>query len=68
MGVAIVFTKKKQKLSHAQASQSQEGGFLEDLFAVCLETWVALDTANLVTFFSEVWQKYTNFFLVHPGP
>ena len=58
MGVALVFTKKKQKLSHARnASQSQDGGFLEDLFAVCRETWVALDTSNLVTFFSEVWQN-----------
>ena len=65
--------KLKQKIKNKNyrthnASQSQDGGFLGDLFAVCPETWVALDTSNLVTFFSEVWQKCTNFLLVQPGP
>ena len=53
-----MFLRRKDKNSRTcSASQVQDGGFLEDLFAVCPETWVALDTANLVTFFSEVWQK-----------
>ena len=55
MEVALVFTKKKkQNYRTRNANQSQDGGFLEDFFAVCPETWVALDTANLVTFFAEV--------------
>ena len=37
-------------------SQLQDSGFLEDLFDVCPETWVALDTANLVTLIC--FQKY----------
>ena len=47
--------------------QSQDSGILEDLFAVCPETWVALDTANLITLFAEVWRKCTNLFLVETG-
>ena len=62
MGIALVFTKKNKNYRTRNTSQSQDGGFLDDLFAVCPETWVALDTANLVTVFSEVWQKCTNFF------
>ena len=68
MGVALVFAKKKQNYRTRNACQSQDGGFQEDFFAVCPETWVALDAANLVTFFAEVWQKCTIFFLVQPGP
>ena len=68
MGIALVFTKKSKNHRTRNASQSQDGGFLEDLFAVCPETWVALDKANFVTFFSEVWQKCTKFVLVQPGP
>ena len=68
VGVALFLRRKNKNYRTRNASQSQDGGFLEDLFAVCPETWVALDTANLVTFFSEVWQKCTKFFLVQPGP
>ena len=67
-GLHLLLRRKNKNYRTRNASQSQDGGFLEDLFAVCPETWVALDTANLVTFFSEVWQKCTNFFLVQPAP
>ena len=49
-GGCTCFSEKKNYPTR-NASQSQDGGFLEDLLAVCPETWVALDTANLVTFF-----------------
>ena len=68
-GARHLFLRRKNKNYRTRnASQSQDGGFLEHFFAVCPETWVALDTANLVTFFAEVWQKCTNLFLVQPGP
>ena len=53
-GLHLFLGRKNKNYRTRNASQSQDGGFLEDLFAVCPETWVALDTANLVTFFSEV--------------
>ena len=43
------------------ASQSQDGGFPEDLFAVCPETWVARETANFVTFFFQKYGKNTQY-------
>ena len=61
-GLHLFIRRKSKNFRTLNASQSQDGGFFEDLFAVCPETWVALDTANLVTFCSEVWQKCTNFF------
>ena len=67
-GLHLFLRRKNKNYRTRNASQSQDGGFLEDFFAVCPETWVALDTANLVTFFAEVWQKCTNFFLVQSGP
>ena len=69
-GGCTCFYEKKNNKNYrtSKACQSQDGGFLEDLFAVFPGTWVALDTANLVTFFAEVWQKCTIFFLVQPGP
>ena len=67
-GCTCFYEEKNKNYRTRNASQSQDGGFLEDFFAVCPETWVALDTANLVTFFAEVWQKCTNFFLVQSGP
>ena len=67
-GLHLFLRRKNKNYRTRDASQSQDGGFLEDFLAVCPETWVALDTANLVTFFAEVWQKCTNFFLVQPGP
>ena len=67
-GLHLFLRRKNRNHPTCNASQSQDGGFLEDLFAVCPETWVALDTANLVTFFSEVLQKCTKFSLVQPGP
>ena len=43
-----LFLRRKNKNYHTHnASQSQDGGFLEVLFAVCPETWVALDTATV---------------------
>ena len=36
---------------------TKDGGFLVDLFAVSPETWVALDTASLVTFVSQKYGK-----------
>ena len=63
-GLHLFLRRKKQNHRACNAGQSQDGGFLEDLFAVCPEIWVALDTARLVTFLAEVLQKYTNFFLV----
>ena len=63
MGAALVFTKKKQKSSHVLREPITRLRLLEYLFsAVCPETWVVLDTANLVT-----WQKCTTFILVQPG-
>ena len=56
-GLHSFLRRKNKNYRTRKASQSQDGGFPEDLFAVCPETWVALDTANLVTFFAEVWQK-----------
>ena len=53
-GCTCFYEKKRKNFRTRNASQSQDCGFLEDLFAVCPETWVALDTPNLVTFF----QKY----------
>ena len=67
-GLHLFLRRKNKNYRTCNVCQSQDGGFLEDLFAVCPETWVALDTANLVTFFAEVWQKRTHFFLVQPGP
>ena len=67
-GGCTCFYEEKKYYRTRNPHQSQDGAFLEDLFAVCQETWVALDTANLVTFFAEVWQKCTNFLLVQPGP
>ena len=66
MGVALVFTKKNKNYHRRNASQLQDGGFLEDFFAVYPEAWVALDTANLVTFFAG--KNAQIFFLVQPGP
>ena len=64
-GGCTCFYEEKTKINRTRkASQSQDGGFLEDLFAVCPETWVVLGTANLVTFL----QKCTDVFLVQPGP
>ena len=62
MGVDV-FIKKK-----ILARATRDCRFLEDLFPVCPETWVALDTAKLLTFFSELWQKCTKCVLVQPGP
>ena len=56
-GCTCFYEEKKKIIAHAT-----------QLFAVCPETWVALDTANSVTFFPEVWQKFTKFSLVQPGP
>ena len=67
-GLHLFLRRKNKNYRTRNASQSQGGGFLEDFFAVCPETWVALDTANLITFFAEVWQNCTNFFLAQPGP
>ena len=67
-GLHLFLRRQNKNYRTRNASQSQDGGFLEDLFAVCPETWVALGTANLVTFFSEVWQKCTKFYLVQPCP
>ena len=67
-GCTCFYEAKTKIMARATSAKSQDSGFLEHLFAVCPETWVALDTANLVTFFAEVWQKCTNFFLVQPGP
>ena len=70
MRVPLVFTKKKKKIlaRATRANYETAASNVEDLFAVCSETWVALDTANFVTFFSEVWQKFAKFVLVQPGP
>ena len=68
-GLHLFLRRKNKNYRTRKACQSQDGGFLEDLFAVCPETWVALDTANLVTsVFAEVWQKFTNFFPMQPCP
>ena len=50
MGATLVLREKNKHYLTHNASQSQDGGVLEDLFAVYPETFVALDTANLVTF------------------
>ena len=68
-GDCTCFCEEKKKLSHAQRVPiTLDRGLHEDFFAVCPETRVALDTANLVTFFADVCQKCTIFFLVQPGP
>ena len=65
VGVALVLTKKKQNLSQVQRESSQDGGSLEDLFSVCPQTRVALDTANLITFLQKMQpgtkSKFLNF-------
>ena len=50
-GLQLFLQRKNKNHCTYYASQSQDNGVLEDLFAVCQEKWVALDTANLVTFF-----------------
>ena len=67
-GLHSFLQRKSKNRRTYNMGKSQDSGFLEDLFAVCPEA-IALDTANLVTFFfSEVWQKCTKFILVQPGP
>ena len=42
----LFLRRKNQNYRTRNACQSQDGGFLEEFFAVCPETWVALDKAN----------------------
>ena len=68
-GGCTCFCEEKTKIiARAKRANHKTAASLKIFFAVCPETWVALDTANLVTFFAEVWQKCTNFSLVQPGP
>ena len=60
MGVALVFMEKNKNSRMYSASQLQDGS----RFICCLPR----NTANLVTFFSKVWQKCTKFAPVQPGP
>ena len=51
-GACTCFYEEKNKNHRtSNENQSQDGGFIGDLFAVCPETRVAPDRANLVTFF-----------------
>ena len=63
----LLLRRKNQNQSTCNASQSQDSGVLEDLFAPCRETWVPLDIYFLSNFL-EVWQKCTKFIPVQPGP
>ena len=62
-GACTCFCEEKAKI-FARATRSNH----KTAASLKIYLLFALDTANLVAFFAEVWQKCTNIFLVQPSP